>query len=288
MLTKSFAKINIGLHIIRKRDDGYHDIQTVFHHINLFDEVVFTKLQKGIHLTTNLRYVPTDARNLCVQAARKLFHEVGYAGGVHIHLKKNIPVGAGLGGGSSNAACVLLHLPSFLSFSIPLQTLHNLAAQLGSDVPYFLEDGSAYATGKGEHLQYFSLNVPYWIVVVMPPAHVSTKWAYGNLEINSLLPQFNLKEFLKENISHPTELVNKVRNDFEPLVFKHHEEIMRTKEILYRTGAEFALMSGSGSSVFGFFSNATYAAETADFFSKKYPTFLTPPNWRAPSVVLEQ
>ena len=275
----SYAKINLGLHILRKREDGYHDIQTIFHRVNVSDQIAMSKKAYGIHLRCNLPFIPTDERNLCVRAAKLIFDKTGYTEGVEIDLHKQIPVGAGLGGGSSNAAAILQHLPSLIGESLDSQTMFELAAQLGSDVPFFLEQKTAFATGRGEDLQYFACALPYSIVIVYPGVHVSTKWAYKNFRVNSSLAQFDLKDFFLSHVDQPRELVNKLRNDFEPLVFRYYEEVMRTKEIFYRTGADFALMSGSGSSVFGLFCDENYARETMEFFKKKYPVFLTPPQW---------
>ncbi|MBL0174410.1 MAG: 4-(cytidine 5'-diphospho)-2-C-methyl-D-erythritol kinase [Ignavibacteria bacterium] len=277
MTLLAHAKINLGLHILRRRDDGYHDIETVFHRVGIADEIAFTKKERGVRFTCDDPAMPVDEGNLCVRAAIALFEATGYDGGIGIDLRKRIPAGAGLGGGSADAAAVLRAAIALLDISIAEDDLHGIAAELGSDVPYFLHPGSAHATGRGELLSYFVLRLPYWIVVVYPGVHVSTPWAYGQFRPDVSLPIRNLRELLLTHIDDPVTLVNTLRNDFEPIVFRAHEDVMRAKEILYRTGADFALMSGSGSSVFGLFRDETYARESAAFFAKTWPAFLTPP-----------
>ncbi|MAT38651.1 MAG: 4-(cytidine 5'-diphospho)-2-C-methyl-D-erythritol kinase [Ectothiorhodospiraceae bacterium] len=276
---RAYAKINIGLQIVRKRDDGFHDIDTVFHRVDVYDTIKLTPAESGVTIKCDTPTIPTDDTNLCARAAKALLDATGSTKGVHILLEKRIPVGAGLGGGSSDAASVLTGLTELLHLTISPDELAQIAEKIGSDVPYFLRDGSAYAKGKGEILSYFELDLPYWIVLVYPGIHISTPWAYGRFEFNPQLPIHNLQKLLLEHKALPVRWVNSIRNDFEPIVFEAHEEIMRVKEVLYRTGADFALMSGSGSSVFGLFRDERYANECADFFSKRYPTYITQPGW---------
>ena len=281
MIIKAHAKINLGLQIVRKREDGYHDIETVFHRIGLHDTLAFNRIEHGIRLSTNHTDIPVDERNLCVRAASLLLEHVSYTGGIQIALEKRIPIGAGLGGGSADAACVLRHLPGYLGFSVAEEDLFDIALKLGSDIPFFLNQGSAHAQGRGELLSYFDLALPYWILVVYPNLHISTAWAYGHVAFQPTLRMHPLKELVLDHIDAPIHWVNKLRNDFEPAVFSEHELVMRTKEILYRTGADFALMSGSGSSVFGLYREETHAKEAQDFFSRTSFTHLTPPFFQA-------
>jgi 4-diphosphocytidyl-2-C-methyl-D-erythritol kinase len=272
-----YAKINLGLQIVRRREDGYHDIETVFHRIRLHDTLHFSPHDRGIALDSDSAGAPPDERNLVHRAARAVFECCGFTGGVRISLEKRIPIGAGLGGGSADAAAVLRHLPSYLGRSMTEEERFDIAVSIGSDVPYFLQSGSAHARGRGELLTYFTLSLPYWILLVYPGIHVSTAWAYGAFMFNPHLPLHPLKDLVTANVDAPAVWVNKLRNDFEPIVFKEHEAVMRVKEILYLTGADFALMSGSGSSVFGLFEGESGARDAADFFSKTYFTHLTPP-----------
>ncbi|MBI3579777.1 MAG: 4-(cytidine 5'-diphospho)-2-C-methyl-D-erythritol kinase [Ignavibacteriales bacterium] len=280
MTLRAYAKINLGLQILGKRPDGYHDIETIFHQINLYDEIEIVQNESGVHFTTDSPNVPKDASNLCVRAATILHDLTGAQGGVEIMLRKRIPIGAGLGGGSSDAATVLKGICKLWDLEISLQELHLLSGGLGSDVPFFLDGGSAYATGRGEKLEPLQLSIPYWVVVVTPPVHISTVWAYSNFTLDPHVRHENIRALLQDGLQDPRTLVNKLRNDFEPLVFRNYPEIMRVKESLVKGGADFALMSGSGSSVFGLFSNEAYAKELAEQLRAQFKVSLTEPYFK--------
>lgn len=275
---RAYAKINLGLQIVRKREDGYHDIETIFHRVNLFDVVEVERSDTGnISIQTTHPEIPVDKNNLCYKAADLFYSEIGQRHGLHITIDKNIPVGAGLGGGSSNAAAVLHACNILFGYPLSEQALSKIALQIGSDVPYFLQNGSAYATGRGEILEYFDLELPYWIVLVYPRIHIDTKWAYQSFTPNHTLKNINLKSLVRENILQPRIWTNALRNDFEPVVFREQPVIMRIKETLIKSGADFALMSGSGSSVFGLYQDGTYAKEIAESLSEMYDVWITPP-----------
>ncbi|MDI6802721.1 MAG: 4-(cytidine 5'-diphospho)-2-C-methyl-D-erythritol kinase [Bacteroidota bacterium] len=276
MKIKAFAKINLGLRILRKREDGYHDIETVFHRINLFDELEFSA-SDIISMDCDNPEIPVDENNLCLRAAGLLKLKYDINKGVHISLQKNIPVGAGLGGGSSDAAAVLVHLPKFWGLEISISNLMDIALSLGSDVPYFVKDGTAYATGRGEKLEYIKLDIPYWIILVNPQIHVSTAWAYKNVNINPKKETTNLKNDLIGNIKYPEKLRDLITNDFEEVVFKHYEQIKNIKTHLKELGAAFALMSGSGASGYGFFKTKPDMNEASQKFGSKHKIFITEP-----------
>jgi 4-diphosphocytidyl-2-C-methyl-D-erythritol kinase len=280
MTVRAYAKINLGLRILRKREDGYHDIETVFHRINWFDEMTFAPTP-SIVLHSSDTSVPTDERNLCVRTALLLQQHAKVNQGASIVLKKNIPIGAGLGGGSADAAATLLALNALWQLNISSEILRSFALQLGSDVPYFLKEGTAYATGRGEILEYFNVRMPYWIVVVYPNIQSSTAWAYQHVEIPNPRPQIPLIESITRYIDHPEKLSGHVTNDFEPLITRTHNEIARVKQALLDAGAVFAQMSGSGSSVYGLFNDEGQAKAIAKKFDGTYPTSITPPNFTA-------
>ena len=279
MILKAYAKINLGLRILGKRPDGYHDIETIFHRVDIFDEITLSP-SSTISFASSSQELPTDERNLCVSAAYAFQKKFNVMNGIQIELKKNIPIGAGLGGGSSDAAAVLLGLNQSWNVKAPHEMLHSLALTLGSDVPYFLQQGSAHATGKGEILDYFTLNVPYWLVIIFPNVHISTEWAYKNagerLEVRGL----SLKDVATENINDLQKLSTLVHNDFEELVFKSFPAIADVKQQLYKLGAGFAQLSGSGSSVYGLFQEESQAKAATQEFEKNYRAFLTPPNFQ--------
>jgi 4-diphosphocytidyl-2-C-methyl-D-erythritol kinase len=275
---RAYAKINIGLRVLQKRPDGYHDIETLFHRIDLFDEIELSQSDEIVVVSSSSE-VPAGESNICHKAARLLQEHLQRRVGVHIAISKNIPVGAGLGGGSSDAATVLRALPRFWNVFIDERTLQTIALQLGSDVPYFLGRGSAVGRGRGEVLEHFALEIPYTILVCNPNIPISTGWAYANVVPDSS-PTQDLKHLVTEGMRNPALLVDALRNDFEGPVFTHYPEIRQIKETMMRNGAVFASLSGSGSSVFGFFSDAGDVETTARTLrSKGWRTFLTPPHF---------
>ncbi len=280
MHSRAHAKINLGLHILGRREDGFHELRTIFHRVLLHDELSFRRTVRGVTLSVNRRYIPTDERNLCVRAANAFLAAADVDEGVHITLRKRIPVGAGLGGGSSDAACVLRKLPGLFGIELPEETIRGIALGLGSDVPFFLSEESAYATGRGERLEYFLLDLPYSILIVHPSVHVSTSWAYSQFTPDPGLPQFDLREFLQAHLADPRALAAGLRNDFEPLVFEHYPSVKFAKEQLVALGADVALMSGSGSAVFGLFAEEPAAVAALEALAKKFQVYLTPAGWK--------
>ena len=176
----AYAKINIGLYVVERRPDGFHNIETVFHRIAIADALSLTPAGE-IRVSSSSPDAPSDNTNICFKAAALLQAHLKTSQGVHIHIEKQVPVGAGLGGGSADAACVLRQLPALWGATVPEESLRTMALQLGSDVPYFLSPGSAVAGGRGELLQYFTLDVPYTILLCNPGIHVATGWAYGRI-----------------------------------------------------------------------------------------------------------
>ena len=278
MLCKAYAKINLGLRVIRKREDGFHDIETIFHRINLFDELTLEPSPKAISITCSNPSVPADENNLCWKAVETLRSALGTGKGAAIHLKKNIPIGAGLGGGSSDAAAVLLSLPTLWNTPVDASTLAGIAMQIGSDVPFFLHNRSAYAEGRGERLQFISLALPYWILLVTPPIHISTAWAYRELSRGTRYDVQPAK-FYDGATCKVARISTLMQNDFEDVVFPIHPEVAEIRKQLLAQGATFALMSGSGSSVFGLFEDVAAADNAGKFFRKKYPISLTEPHF---------
>jgi len=279
MKLRAYAKINIGLHILRKRSDGFHDLETVFREINCFDEIELERHEK-ITMTADSILVPVDSSNLCVRAATLLQKEKHVREGVQIHLKKNIPVGAGLGGGSSDAAAVLSGLNRFWELRMSKQDLSVLAAQIGADVPFFIGGGTAYATGRGDLCEPFDLSLPFWIAVVTPLVHISTVWAYSQMVPNRNGRPSGLRSKIEKHLASPRTWASFIQNDFEPVVFQMHPELGRVKEQLNEQGAVFSLMSGSGSSVFGMFENEKGATAALSSFPNMYQTSLTAPTFQ--------
>jgi len=248
MITFPNAKINLGLHILRKREDGFHDIETVFYPITLHDSLEIYSLQLGE--TSLKQYGPriTDGQNLCVKAYELMKAEYDIPS-VEMHLLKQIPLGAGLGGGSSDATHTLLMLNDIFDLCIGSSELEKLAARLGSDCAFFIRNNAVFANGRGEVFAPIDIDLEaFKIKVVHPDIHISTAEAYSMITPNAERP--SLKEIIIKPISH---WKDHLVNDFEDAVFKKYPEVRAAKEAMYEDGAIYASMSGSGSAVFGIF-----------------------------------
>jgi len=278
MVITAYAKINLGLRVLGKREDGFHDIETIFHRIDLHDELNIDATDSIISVSADTAALPADERNLCWKAVELLRTETGTPRGAAIRLRKNIPIGAGLGGGSSDAAAVLTALPKVWNLSVDASTLAAVALNVGSDVPYFLHNKSAYAESRGERLKFVTIPLPFFIVVVTPDIHISTSWAYGELSKQRRDTSQRSKLYDGATCTVAT-LPDLMKNDFEAIVFEAHPEIAEIKRELLSHGATHALMSGSGSSVFGLFSAENDARRAADYFKSKYFVSMTAPNF---------
>ncbi len=250
----SFAKINWTLRILGKRDDGFHELCTVFQTVSLHDSLTFEAGDK-VTLTCNLKYLPTDERNLIVKAAKALQRRFGVRKGAAIHLEKRIPSPGGLGGGSSNAATALIGLRRLWEVDATDDELHNIAAELGSDIPFFLHGGTAIGTGRGEIIEPISDLEEKFLLIVTPKVRVSTREAFRGIDAATLTKEASnhiLRVCRLEADS--LDLRHSVlKNDFEESVFNAFPEIGRVKETLLELGAVNAAMSGSGASVFAIF-----------------------------------
>ncbi len=248
MLIFPNAKINLGLNIVSRRDDGFHNIQTVLYPVEIKEALEIVEADQLLFTSSGIRVPGDPNENLCLKAYHLLSKDVELPP-VHIHLHKQIPIGAGLGGGSADGAfCIKLLNQKFnLGFSVDL--MQGYARQLGSDCAFFIENRPVIASAKGDVFKSIQLNLKnFFIVLVMPPIHVSTADAYRN--VNSGLPEFNLQELENLNIE---KWKSHLINDFEQPVFKAYPQIKLLKELLYQSGAIYASMSGSGASVFGIF-----------------------------------
>ncbi len=277
--SRAYAKINLGLRVLRKRDDGYHDIETIFHRIDLYDTITIERAAT-IQFRSDDPSLPQGDDNLCVKAAKLLCAAAGTQHGARIRLSKRIPVGAGLGGGSSDASSTLRALVKLWNLAISDTELAEIALQLGSDVPYFLRHDSAYATGRGEKLKYFRLDFPCWILVVYPDIHISTAWAYQQIVPNEHSSELNLKESLLEFYDKPDKLRSILRNDFESPVFNVYPELQSVKHAMEQAGAFVAQLSGSGSALYALFQKQDGAEKAEHLLQSRYRTFLTPPSFR--------
>jgi 4-diphosphocytidyl-2C-methyl-D-erythritol kinase len=271
---KAPAKINFGLHIISKRGDNFHNLETIFYPIkDLYDEIYFTRSNKFEFSCTNINLETED--NLIIKAKKLLGDESKKKLNVKIELQKNIPLGAGLGGGSSDAAATLLSLNEMFQLKFDINALKKFALQLGSDVPFFILPKPSFAESRGEKLTLIDFEIPYPIVLVNPGIHISTAEAYRNIKPKPA--QFNLKTLAGIKLNQPADFIKKVTNDFEEFAFNKHPEIETIKEKLYSLGAKFSLMTGSGSTMFAIFNSIDEAEKASSYFNKKYFTFINLP-----------
>ncbi|MBO9619414.1 MAG: 4-(cytidine 5'-diphospho)-2-C-methyl-D-erythritol kinase [Niabella sp.] len=249
MVVFSNCKINLGLHITGKRPDGYHDIETVFYPLPVYDVLELIPADTtALHLYGHP--IPGNKEdNIILKAYALLKQQFPDLPPVAFHLLKNIPVGAGLGAGSANGTFALKALDQFFGLQLTPQQLLHTALALGSDCPFFVINQPCYATGRGEALAPISLDLKnYYLLIVNPGIHISTPWAFRQLSPAS--PVLSLKEAIRKPV---TKWVQWITNDFEAVVFKEYPEIKQIKETLHKSGAFFTLMAGSGSTVFGLF-----------------------------------
>jgi 4-diphosphocytidyl-2-C-methyl-D-erythritol kinase len=259
------AKINLGLHVLRKRPDGYHDIETVMHCIGWADRVTATPADT-LSMTCSDPQLPIDEGNLCMEAAQRLRALFDVAEGATLHLDKKVPYGAGLGSGSSDAVATLQLLNTLWGLDAPLDALHDIAASIGSDVPFFLDGAAALATGRGDQLaplhgQHSTpYEMPFSVVVVVPDVRIATPDAYGMVtpsgeprpDLPTLVRSSDLDRWRRELV-----------NDFEAPVLEAYPTVRSAKQLLDDQGAEYASLSGSGSAVYGLFRDASVAREAA-------------------------
>ena len=285
---KTPAKVNLGLHVHGKREDGFHELETIFQMVSLFDDVELELLSSGIKLECDTPGIPTDDTNLVCKAAlllRKSYQVEGK--GVSIRLKKKIPFGAGLGGGSGNAAGVLMGLNRLWDLNIDREKLFTLAAELGSDVPFFLTSPCALGKGRGERLKVLESCSKFQVLLVFPGFPIATSWVYQSLRLK-LTKRPNNISILRKNLSlsNITSLGSQLYNDLESVVIQKFPEVKVVKDELWAWGALGVLLSGSGSTVFGIFDDPEKAqvacaslngdwervvTETIESFTEFYP-----------------
>jgi 4-diphosphocytidyl-2-C-methyl-D-erythritol kinase len=243
------AKVNLRLEVLKRREDGYHEIRTLFQKIDLNDRILLSlKEEKGIQITTNHSGLPVDQGNLVFKASQVLIRRSGYPGGISIHIDKRIPLGAGLGGGSSNAAVTLKGLNELLGMGLSCEEMKAMGLQVGADVPFFFLEGAAMGTGIGERLKEVLLP-PLWYVLIYPNFEVSTRWAYQNVRLTKKKYRLKIQEFL----TTPEGISRILLNDLEEVVSRTFPQIDLMKKILISEGALGSLMTGSGPTVFGIF-----------------------------------
>jgi 4-diphosphocytidyl-2-C-methyl-D-erythritol kinase len=253
MITKaSPAKVNLYLRVLRKREDGYHDILSLMQKISLSDELTFATTGSGIAVRCPGTTLPEGEGNIVYRAAAAFFSLIGRSPGIEITIRKRIPIAAGLGGGSSNAATTLMTLNEMYGSPVTRDELMKIGTGLGADVPFFIFGKTAWACGIGDRLQESPLYPPLWFVLINPGFEISTKMVYQGLNlgltkqgINYSIPRFSTTE----------DLIRGLTNDLESVTTRLHPVLDQIKALLLKSGARGALMSGSGPTVFGVFTD---------------------------------
>ncbi|WP_432714599.1 4-(cytidine 5'-diphospho)-2-C-methyl-D-erythritol kinase, partial [Pedobacter sp.] len=264
MLAFANAKINIGLNVTEKRADGYHLLETVFYPVKLYDVVEITDAKHTHCIVKGMAVPGNEADNLCLKAFDMLAKDFDLPP-QQITLLKNIPIGAGLGGGSSDAAFLLKLVNDKFKLQLSNEVLQAYARQLGADCPFFIENKPMFARGIGDELEDLTISLEaYYLVLVKPPIHVSTVNAYASIIPKK--PETSLKDFIHLPVEHWKQ---GIKNDFEASVGKFHPEIEAIKTELYHAGAIFSLMSGSGSTVYAVFTHKVQLPS----LEKKYKVF---------------
>ena len=259
MRLKALAKINLGLDVLRRKEDGYHEVKMIMQTIHLHDQIHIKKIEEDeIIIKTNLYYLPNNENNIAYKAAKMLKEEFNLPGGVSIQLKKVIPVAAGMAGGSSDAAAVLFGMNKMYGLKLSMQELMDRGVKIGADVPYCIMRGTALAEGIGEKLTQLPAMPKCHILIAKPPINVSTKFVYENLHANDLKPQEHPNvdiqiEALKEG--NLEKLVANMGNVLEKVTVPEYPVIDEIKQMMTECGALGAMMSGSGPTVFGIFTS---------------------------------
>lgn len=269
---KSFAKINLGLEVLGRREDGYHELKTLFQSISLHDDLEFTRLESpDIRLSGSDPEIPWDSNNLIHKAAELLRRESGFSGGAEIRVKKRIPAGKGLGGGSSNAAGTLAALNRIWEVGFDRARLMRLAARLGADVSYFLEGGLCLGTGIGERIEPLDDLPELACVLALPERFMSSAGVYERLPA-ILTSQGKISKI--DGFLSRREICGLI-NDLEETVFRIDPLLKATKCLFQKVGAELSLVSGSGSAVFGLFREKSRARDAGEALLPRWRTVLS-------------
>lgn len=284
---KAYAKINLGLDVVKKREDGYHEVRMIMQTIGLYDKVTLSRMNNtAISLKTNLHYLPTDENNLVYKAISLIKKEYNISQGVLVHLEKKIPVAAGMAGGSSDAAAALYGMNRLFQLKIPQKELMELGLRLGADVPYCLLRGTALSEGIGEELTPLPPFPQCFVLIVKPGINVSTKYVYENLNLNSSIihPDIDgiIASIKKKDLYGACE---RFGNVLESVTAKNYPAIEEIKSAIKNTGCITTLMSGSGPTVFGLYDDrkkaerAFYQFKVSNLGKQVFLTNLYQPNY---------
>ncbi|MFL2983151.1 MAG: 4-(cytidine 5'-diphospho)-2-C-methyl-D-erythritol kinase [Candidatus Neomarinimicrobiota bacterium] len=274
LFLKSYSKVNVGLQIMDKRPDSFHNINTIFQELDFYDCIELEKKDFGCSFFSNVGWLKNDNSNLCIKAWKQFSHKYN-VGGVSIKLDKQIPSGSGLGGGSSNAATILKGLCELYKVEPNYEELVSISINLGADVSFFINGGLQKAKGIGDNLTSLPGCIDGVYLLVIPKIKINTEWAYKNCKkiLDNTKEELNFASFLKKD-EIPFEFFE---NDFESIVVPAYPEIAEIKEKLSGFGPKFVSLSGSGSTVYGIFDDEAKAKIAESLFSSTYTTFITRP-----------
>lgn len=275
---KAYGKINIGLDVLRKRSDGYHEVKMIMQMVSLYDRITITRVEgsSSIVLETNLNFLPTNDNNIVYKAAKLLKDEFAIQDGLAIKLEKHIPVAAGMAGGSTDAATTLELVNTMFSLNLSKEDLMERAVKLGADVPYCILKGTALSEGIGEVLTPLTPLMPCHILIVKPPIYVSTKFVYENLKIDQLESHPDIDGIQAAIYTGDLyAMSSKVGNVLETVTEENYPVISSIKKLMLEHGAIASLMSGSGPTVFGIYDNEEEINQAATFFKTNYPSYRT-------------
>jgi len=269
----SYSKINLTLNILAKRQDGYHDIETIMQSINLADRMFIKEEKEGIKIKCSHPLVPVDSQSLTYRSAEKILRRYRITRGVKIEIDKKIPLAGGMAGGSANSASILVGINKLFALNLSNKDLREIGEELGMDVPFCIQNGTALAYHKGEKVTPLSpINPPLWIIIINPGFEIPTKWAYNNLNLEWLKKEKNntkgMLNALKEG--ELPGIAKNLFNSFEGLIIKKYPEIGKIKDRLIEEGALGALMSGSGPTVFGIAQNKEQALKIYEKLKSEY------------------
>lgn len=272
MKKKAYGKINIALDVVGKREDGYHLLKMIMQTVDLYDVVEVNKNQRNeIRLSCNKPFIPTDERNLAYKAARLFKEHFCISRGVDIYIQKNIPMSAGMAGGSTDAAAVLKLMNEVFEINAPVEELRELGVRIGADVPYCIDGGTALCEGIGEKITDLKSFSDKILVLVKPPFGVSTKEVYGNLDISKIFKHVRVDELIEAMERNDLYYVcENMKNVLENVTLRKHKILREIKEDMVNNGAIGAMMSGSGPTVFAFFEDMLMAQRCYDGMKKKY------------------
>lgn len=254
---KALAKINLGLDVVRRREDGYHEVRMIMQTIHLYDRLDIAKCQEpGIHITSNLSFLPVNENNLIYKAGKMIMDEFGIASGVTVRLNKRIPVAAGMAGGSTDAAAMLYGMNELFDLKLKRSDLMERGVKIGADVPYCILRGTALAEGIGEKLTALPPMVKCPVLIAKPQISVSTKFVYENLKLdeNTLHPDIDrlIRDIENKDLQA---IAGHMGNVLESVTIPNYPIIAEIKELMKKSGAVNAMMSGSGPTVFGLFAD---------------------------------